>query len=333
MLARLVLVLAVVAAAPPAATASYLGDWPLSGRASHPTCVDIPRNMSLCHGIGYHKMRLPNLLDHDTMAEVSHQASSWVPLLGIKCHSGTQLFLCSLFSPVCLERTIYPCRSLCEKVKQGCEDRMLTYGFPWPDMLKCEKFPLDNDMCISPQSINSNSSEADKCQACNQPETYENILDNFCRADFAVRTKFRKVRKNKLMSNKAKVLKGPTEKPLLRQLRKPTFTLHPSDTCCEDIMRGSREFFLVMGHFREGKMVPSFAMPWAKDSKAFKRALKMFKSINCSDPKLVSQLVIVGEDTANANRRKRGKMRRKKPQQKPPRNGTRTQQARASSKL
>jgi secreted frizzled-related protein 5 len=80
-----------------------------------------------------------------------------VPLLNIKCHSGTQLFLCSLFSPVCLERTIYPCRSLCEKVKQGCEGRMRTYGFPWPDMLKCDKFPLDNDMCISPQSISSAS--------------------------------------------------------------------------------------------------------------------------------------------------------------------------------
>jgi Fz domain len=90
-------------------------------------------------------------------AQVSSQASSWVPLLNIKCHSGTQLFLCSLFSPVCLERTIYPCRSLCEKVKQGCEGRMRTYGFPWPDMLKCDKFPLDNDMCISPQSISSSS--------------------------------------------------------------------------------------------------------------------------------------------------------------------------------
>jgi hypothetical protein len=82
-----------------------------------------------------------------------------------------------------------------------------------------------------------------------------------------VRAKFRKVRKNKLISNKGKVLKGPTEKPLLRQLRKPTFTLQQSDTCCEDIMRGNRDFFLVMGHFRDGKLVPSYAMPWGKNSK------------------------------------------------------------------
>lgn len=55
-------------------------------------------------------------------------------------------------SPVCLDRPIYPCRGLCERVRQGCEGRMKTYGYPWPDMLRCDKFPLDNDMCIGPLS-------------------------------------------------------------------------------------------------------------------------------------------------------------------------------------
>jgi len=65
------------------------------------------------------------------------------------CHF--QLFLCSLFAPVCLERAIYPCRSLCEAVKTGCERRMQAYGFPWPEMLSCQKFPVANDMCIQPR--------------------------------------------------------------------------------------------------------------------------------------------------------------------------------------
>ena len=34
--------------------------------------------------------------------QVSQQSMSWIPLLNIKCHPDTQLFLCSLFSPVCL---------------------------------------------------------------------------------------------------------------------------------------------------------------------------------------------------------------------------------------
>jgi secreted frizzled-related protein 5 len=71
--------------------------------------------MTLCHNIGYTKMRLPNLLEHDSMQEASQQAASWVPLLNVKCHADSQLFLCSLFAPVCLERPIYPCRSLCQE--------------------------------------------------------------------------------------------------------------------------------------------------------------------------------------------------------------------------
>lgn len=124
----------------------------LSGRMTKPTCVAIPTNMSLCHDIGYHRMRLPNLLEHDTLSEVTEQARSWVPLLGIECHPDTKLFLCSLFSPVCLDRPIYPCRSLCEAVKQGCESKMIVYGYPWPSMVNCTNFPPDNDLCIKAQN-------------------------------------------------------------------------------------------------------------------------------------------------------------------------------------
>ncbi|XP_069693486.1 secreted frizzled-related protein 5-like [Periplaneta americana] len=265
----------------------YLETWGLhGGRPTQPTCVDIPRNMSLCHGIGYNKMRLPNLLDHDTMAEVSQQASSWVALNNIRCHPDIQLFLCSLFSPVCLDRPIYPCRSLCEKVKQGCEGRMKKYGFPWPEMFNCSKFPQDNDMCITPQS-----SAEDRCLVCNPVDTYENILDNFCRADFAVKTKIRRAKKTVLKCKKAKVLKGGSE--ISKQLVHPVLHLEPSDSCCEEKTRNSREVYLIMGHCRgDAKLVPTFIMPWGKNSKPFRKAVRMFKKLNCSDPKLVSHSVI-----------------------------------------
>ena len=29
---------------------------------------------------------------------------------------------------------------------------MESHGFPWPSMLDCDKFPLDNDMCITSQT-------------------------------------------------------------------------------------------------------------------------------------------------------------------------------------
>ena len=80
------------------------------GRHHQSKCEEIPANMSLCKDIGYSQMRLPNLLDHDTMSEMVQQSKPWVPLLGLGCHENTQLFLCSLFTPVCVDRAIFPCR-------------------------------------------------------------------------------------------------------------------------------------------------------------------------------------------------------------------------------
>lgn len=120
-----------------------------------PQCLDIPPDMQLCRDVGYKRMRLPNLLEHETMAEAKQQASSWVPLLAKQCHTDTQLFLCSLFAPVCLDRPVYPCRSLCEVVRDSCAPVMESYGFPWPEMLHCGKFPSDHELCIAVQFGNS----------------------------------------------------------------------------------------------------------------------------------------------------------------------------------
>lgn len=68
--------------------------------ANPPKCVHIPANLTLCHGIKYNEMRIPNLLYHETINEVIEQSSSWIQLIKIGCHPDTQLFLCSLFSPV-----------------------------------------------------------------------------------------------------------------------------------------------------------------------------------------------------------------------------------------
>ena len=124
-------------------------DWALAGgRVHQPKCVAIPEKLTLCRNIGYKEMRLPNLLDHESLNEVLDQAKVWVPLLNLHCHPDTKLFLCSLYSPVCLERPIYPCRSLCEGVKRGCEKRINNYNYPWPEILRCDKFPEDSDLCI-----------------------------------------------------------------------------------------------------------------------------------------------------------------------------------------
>lgn len=113
-------------------------------------CVPIPTGLSLCSNVGYKTMALPNLLGHDSIAEVKRQAGPWVPLNNVKCHPNTDLFLCSLYAPVCLpnmDKPIQPCRSLCESVKNNCVGHMNKYGFQWPAILRCDKFP-PGDLCI-----------------------------------------------------------------------------------------------------------------------------------------------------------------------------------------
>lgn len=104
-------------------------------------------------------MRLPNLLLHDSVDEVYKESGSWMNLVQRACHRFTRQFLCTLYAPICLDadahQVIYPCRSLCQGVKDGCLPTMTIYGFDWPDMLACDKFPLDNDLCLSSAKLSA----------------------------------------------------------------------------------------------------------------------------------------------------------------------------------
>lgn len=313
-------------------SSASFADWStFAERDKQPTCVDIPANMTLCQNIGYTKMRLPNLVEHDTLHEVSQQSTSWIPLLNIKCHSDTQLFLCSLFSPVCLERPIYPCRSLCQQVRAGCEGRMKAYGFPWPAMLGCEKFPEDNDMCISAQSVReaAMAETEDKggagpvadseCRGtpCDQHVTAENILDNFCRADFVVKVRIRKVLPRRLVGKKAQVFRAwKGTRSEMKALRNPKFSLKRQQTCCAAKARANKNGkFLVMGTKPSkagASMAPTFIVPWSK-SKEIKRARRMFKSMDCDNLKETSQKMIVDTFAPRPGdkRRRRGSRRNK----------------------
>ncbi|CAI9586870.1 unnamed protein product, partial [Staurois parvus] len=164
----------------------------LSTRKS--SCKLIPSSMTLCHGVGYGEMRLPNLLGHDTMKEVLQQAGSWVPLLTKQCHADTKKFLCSLFAPVCLsdlEEAVHPCRSLCEEVRDGCTPVMAAFGFPWPDMFNCTQFPEGNELCVPPAGMEEKPlvvKEELPCAACqNGGDVDKAFLQDFCSWDFALK--------------------------------------------------------------------------------------------------------------------------------------------------
>ncbi|XP_072162994.1 secreted frizzled-related protein 5-like [Diadema setosum] len=293
----------------------------LTARITKPTCVDIPSDLSLCQNIGYSQMRMPNLLDHDTMEEVKHQAQSWVPLLMQRCHAETQLFLCTLFAPVCLDRPIYPCRSLCEEVRGGCAPVMESNCFPWPAMLECSKFPPDNDLCIKSDMRDQNGTATSPTfeispvlgerymtlfTQCRNDSTPEVLRQKFCTSDFVLKMKFKKVRTSKTDGKKYLGDTNPKKMEVLKQgslknkdLKRLTFYVREGANCRCDMLENSRNYQLIMGHRDRNnpkKLFIHFVHSWEK-TRDFRRAIKSFE-----DPDVCADLAAMTENASDGRR-------------------------------
>ncbi|XP_076849789.1 secreted frizzled-related protein 1-like [Brachyhypopomus gauderio] len=251
-----------------------------------PQCVSIPDDLRLCHGVGYDSMLLPNLLEHETMAEVKQQAGSWVPLLHKSCHPGTQIFLCSLFAPVCLERPVYPCRWLCEMVRDGCAPIMESFGFPWPRMLACEQFPQD-EVCISAP----NATEASQpngyspvCPPCDNEMKTDVILEHMCASEFAIKTKIKEVKRENgdrkvILQKRRRALKtGGLKK---KELKKLTLFLKNGADCPCSQLDNLGNTYLIMGRRMDKQYLITGIHKWDKSSKEFKKTIKKLESHKC----------------------------------------------------
>ncbi|NWZ19455.1 FZD8 protein, partial [Asarcornis scutulata] len=106
------------------------------------SCQEI--TVPLCKGIGYNYTYMPNQFNHDTQDEAGLEVHQFWPLVEIQCSSDLRFFLCSMYTPICLEdykKPLPPCRSVCERAKAGCAPLMRQYGFAWPDRMRCDRLP------------------------------------------------------------------------------------------------------------------------------------------------------------------------------------------------
>ncbi|VDP77450.1 unnamed protein product [Echinostoma caproni] len=79
------------------------------------------------------------------------------PLVEINCSEDLRLFLCSMYTPICLPNWRYrltACRSLCESARDGCMPVMQTYGFGWPERMNCDLLPEGSE-CVSRRNSTS----------------------------------------------------------------------------------------------------------------------------------------------------------------------------------
>ena len=86
--------------------------------------------ISMCSKMPYNKTIMPNILGH-----VFHFFS---------CQS----FLCVFYVPPCSDSVLPPCRSLCEKAKDGCNEILNRFGFHWPEKFNCSIFPISEHVTV-----------------------------------------------------------------------------------------------------------------------------------------------------------------------------------------
>ncbi|CAJ1086862.1 frizzled-7-like [Xyrichtys novacula] len=139
-----------------------------------PLCTDIPYNQTI----------MPNLLGHTNQEEAGLEVHQFYPLVKVQCSVDLKFFLCSMYAPVCtvLEQAIPPCRSLCERARQGCEALMNRFGFQWPERLRCENFPVHGagEICVGQNMTDADSPTPDLPELVTLPSNSQTNLLSTC---------------------------------------------------------------------------------------------------------------------------------------------------------
>lgn len=127
----------------------------------HGRCEAI--TIPLCKDILYNETIFPNLLNHQKQEDAGLEVHQFYPLVKVKCSPDLQIFLCSVYAPVCtvLDKPIPPCRSLCLSARSGCEGLMNKFGFQWPESLECSRYPeggAAGELCVGENNTSSGTS-------------------------------------------------------------------------------------------------------------------------------------------------------------------------------
>lgn len=120
---------------------------PISQKDSNSRCEEI--TIPMCRGIGYNMTSFPNEMNHETQEEAGLEVHQFWPLVEIKCSPDLKFFLCSMYTPICIEdyhKALPVCRSVCERARSGCSPIMLQYSFNWPERMACESLPVSGTL-------------------------------------------------------------------------------------------------------------------------------------------------------------------------------------------
>ncbi|KAK3531876.1 hypothetical protein QTP70_033964 [Hemibagrus guttatus] len=284
-------------------TADVVSDFVTSVEfgSARSVCRPVPSDMTLCRGLGYAQMRLPTLLGHETTREAVQQSGVWLPLVHKRCHQDTTRFLCSLFAPACLSelnKSVRPCRSLCENVRNACAPVMNAFGFPWPDAFNCSLFPGFNSTLCVPGSEDTRRSRLEVtdviqgkvlCDACSPEfEVEKEIEENFCRSQFAFRLQIGSSSQEGVdlrvePQGQSRVLRwGGGEMEQQVAMQQSALWLTDAANCSCQALEGRRlGSLLALGNMEGGRIVLSRLVKWPHHERELKRFMRKLSRKPC----------------------------------------------------
>ncbi|NXP41468.1 SFRP5 protein, partial [Leiothrix lutea] len=245
-----------------------------------PQCLDIPPDMQLCRDVGYKRMRLPNLLEHETMAEAKQQAGSWVPLLANFRLGPALLLLC------------HPLMRRCPHISSppgddpGQQGALCLPALPHHSSLRSRGVAgvLPSVSLRNWPSNWSLTAVSKICTQCEMEHKADGMMEQMCSSDFVVKMRIKEMTEENgerrlVAAQKKKVLKlGPLKR---KDTKKMVLHMRNAGACpCPqlDSLSGS---FLVMGRKVGGRLLLLAIYPWQKHNKEMKFAVKFMFSYPC----------------------------------------------------
>nr|ABY85212.1 secreted frizzled-related protein 1 [Schmidtea mediterranea]AQT19786.1 hypothetical protein Smed-sfrp1 [Schmidtea mediterranea] len=261
---------------------SFIGDWQaFQSGYTIDQCYQIPDNFTLCSNVGYRLMVLPNYIQHESIEEAAQHSKVWMGLVNTQCHVDIKKFICSLYAPVCISnqrnQKVPPCRELCVTVKESCLPSMKMYGFDWPTIMKCSKFPqFKNSLCI-PKTVVPGK----KCDLCMKIASYEVIANRFCLSPIVIRAKIKRIIPTS--GNAIQIILQKKSKFLKFQANFSQNALELNLKCnCTNLkfkQRALKGRWIIMAQIdSDNKAVVNFISKWKRKKAEFKHSMKIIQN-------------------------------------------------------
>ena len=113
------------------------------------------KDVNICLNMPWQNATFPNFREHETQADANAEIEDFRQVINQCCSQAIVHFLCAYYTPICVQlpgslttSTLQPCRSLCQKVRDGCEGVYQESSLNWPPHLECGNFPdKSEDIC------------------------------------------------------------------------------------------------------------------------------------------------------------------------------------------